>query len=240
MATAARGRTRKQPATQQKVLLPKRPTKIEEWFEAKIKEPSMFKTNEDGNLVVPPYKEGESEIIFEIHPKVEASTQHIKAEFESYREELKEPEEEFTRLKRELHDVLRLYHSDQATVQDVLDANHAVNVAQCKLNSLYKKTRTFTILNGLLDQDLSFDWYRRKKIVEPVSMTHYGIFPWKAFWTQQGDIIPDISESDDYEETQEESNDQSGGATAKKAPLTVQQRAIIANYRKKRAAGGHF
>lgn len=235
---ATRAKTTREKKTRRKKEkpLPKKPTDLESWLEAKVEHPKFFKVDKDGDLVVPPYNAGESEIVIEITPKAPATPEHIKSFFEQRTKSLKEAEEAFATAKRQLKDIYVAYKREQATLDEVLEANHAAATAEAALNSLVKYPRAFRDLKGLVANDLNFDWYRRMKIPVQVGTMESSVFPWKAFWTTAPEAI-DLE--DIYEEVEDENEAALKGGAKPKRNLTAQQRAIIANLRRKRFGGGH-
>ena len=213
------------------VALPKRPTTVEEWLEAKVKAPTRFTVDESGDLVVPPYKAGEAEVTIITRQKTPATADHVRRFFAARNESLKEPEAEFAEAKRNLQVVYAAYKREEASIDEVLDANQLAAQAQIKVNALVKFPRNFEPLEGLLNNDLSFDWYRRAKIPVPVGTMQSTVFPWKAFWTVAPDAIPEFDE-----EAFEDEDGMAGGAKPKRE-LTAQQRAIIANIKRKKMGG---
>lgn len=228
-------KTARKPRQKKEEPLPKKPTTAEEWLEAKVKAPKKFTTNENGDLVIPPYKAGESEVTIVQREKVPATTDHIRRFFAERNESLKEPEAEFAAAKRTLQEVYVAYKRGEVDSNDVLEANQNAAIAQVKVNEKVEFPRNFELLEGLLENDLNFDWYRRNKIAGPVFTIQTTRFPWQAFWTAAPDVIEVDEDEYDFEEENEEAR-MSGGAKPKKE-LTAQQRAIIANIKRKRAGG---
>lgn len=226
-------KTARKPRQKKQEPLPKKPTTVEEWLVAKVKAPNRFTTDKNGDLVVPPYKEGESEVIIVHREKVPATADHIRRYFADRNERLKEPEAEFAAAKRNLQEVHVAYKRGEVSVDDVLQANQAAAVAQAKVNSIVEGSRTFKKLEELLENDLSFDWYRRNKIAVEVGTMETTRFPWQTFWTSAPDVIEVDEEEYNFEDENEEAR-MSGGAKPKKE-LTAQQRAIIANIKRKSA-----
>lgn len=210
-----------------------RPTTVEEWIQAKKIAPIQFTVDSNGDLVVPPFKAGEAEMTIPLRAKQPATDEHIKKFFLDRIQSLKEAEEEFAAAKREAQQMYIAYKREEAELPDLLKANKKVAEAQVKLTALVKFPRSYELLKGLVENDLSFDWYRRSKIADPVGTVITTEFPWKAFWTEAADQIPEFDE----EAFESDDEGMSGGAKPKRE-LTAQQRAIIANYRKKRM-GAH-
>lgn len=211
--------------------LPKKPTTVEEWLEAKVRAPSRFTVDENGDLVIPPYKAGESEVTIVHRASAPATADHILKHYKARNEALKEPEAEYAEAKRNVQTVYAAYKREAASIDEVLQANENVRKAEIKINSLVKYPRNFEELQGLLVNDLNFDWYRRTKIPVPVGTMQSTVFPWKVFWTAAPDVIPDFDEADYFGE-----EGMAGGAKPKR-DLTAQQRAIIANIRKRKMGG---
>jgi len=225
MASVRKPKTRKQAS----VPLPKRPTTVEEWMEAKSKAPAFFTTTQEGDAIVPPYKEGETQNVLAINPLVPANRAFVEEFFAKRTEELKAAEEEFATAKRNLHDIVRAYKRGEDSASDVAIANSQVFRAQAKVNSIAKYPRSLEKVTDIEQYDLTFDWYRRAKFSMPVSAYTPSAFPWKDFWMPPSLEAP-IEEQDEGQEDQEGQE----GAGKQKKNYTPKQRAIIANIMKKR------
>ena len=214
------------------VTLPRRPTTVEEWLEARLKAPVYFEPNEAGEYVVPAYGGVTTETIIQPRPLVPATPELIAGYYAQRKEQLAEPEVNFSAAKRELLQVVMDYkrNPEMVTVEDVIAANQKANVAQCRLNSVAKYPRWFREGGPLEQYDLHFDWYRRAKIPEGSYTAEYGVFPWKAMLMQ-----PPVAEEPAAELEEEEE-----GEAKPKRVLTAQQKAIIASRAnaRRRAAGG--
>jgi predicted metal-dependent hydrolase len=222
MASVRKPKTRKQAS----VPLPKRPTTVDEWIEAKAKAPAFFSTTPEGDAIVPPYKEGETQNVLMINPLVPANRAFIEGFFAKRKEELQVAEEEFANAKRALHDIVRSYRNGDNTASEVASANAAVFTAQARVNSIAKYPRDFEQIKDIEQYDLTFDWYRRGKFAMHVGAYTPSTFPWKAFWMPPSAQAP-------VEELLEPQEEQEGGGNPKKN-YTPKQRAIIANIMKKR------
>jgi hypothetical protein len=223
MASVRKPKTRKQAS----VPLPKRPTTVDEWMEAKSKAPAFFTTTQEGDAIVPPYKEGETENVLMINPLVPANRAFIEGFFAKRTEELKVAEEEFADAKRKLHDVYRSYKRGEDSALDVVSANSHVFRAQAKVNSIAKYPRSLEEVKDIEQYDLNFDWYRRAKFSMTVNAYTPSTFPWKAFW------MPPSLEAPPEEPLEEQDEGQEGAGKQKKN-YTPKQRAIIANIMKRR------
>jgi len=223
MASVRKLKTRKQP-----VILPKRPTSVEEWIEAKKKAPAFFTTTQEGDAIVPPYKEGETENVLMINPLVPAKRAFIEDFYAKRAEELKVAEEEFAKLKRELHQTVLSYKREEIGADVVASKNENVYAAQAKVNMIAKYPRILEEVTGIEQYDLTFDWYRRGKFSMPVSAYMPSAFPWQAFW-MPGSMTDPVVE----DQSEENQDNQEGGKQKKN--YTPKQRAIIASIMKKRS-----
>jgi hypothetical protein len=216
------------PRKQASVPLPKRPTTVDEWMEAKSKAPAFFTTTQEGDAIVPPYKEGETQNVLAINPLVPANRAFVEGFFAKRAEELKVAEEEFAEAKRNLHDIVRAYKRGEESALDVASANSHVFRAQAKVNSIIKYPRSLEQVTDIEQYDLTFDWYRRAKFSMRVNAYTPSVFPWKAFW-----MPPSLEAPPEHLEEQEEQEGQEGAGKERKN-YTPKQRAIIANIMKKR------
>jgi hypothetical protein len=213
------------------LVLPKRPTTVEEWIEAKKKAPAYFITNQEGDAIVPANKEkGETENVLMINPLVPAKKAFIEDFYAKRAEELKVAEEEFAKLKRELHQTVLSYKREEIGADVVAIKNNNVYAAQAKVNMIAKYPRILEEVTGIEQYDLTFDWYRRGKFSMPVSAYMPSAFPWQAFW-MPGSMTDPVVE-DQSEENQDNQDNQEGGKQKKN--YTPKQRAIIASIMKKR------
>ena len=149
MASVRKPKTRKQAS----VPLPKRPTTVDEWMEAKCKAPAFFTTTQEGDAIVPPYKEGETENVLMINPLVPANRAFVEDFFAKRTEELKVAEEEFAIAKRNLHDIVRAYKRGEDSASDVAIANSQVFRAQARsirLQSTPEVLKMLKILNSMI------------------------------------------------------------------------------------------
>jgi hypothetical protein len=224
MTDRAKERGMKQMRTE----LGKQPTTVAEWLHAKTKFPKDFTINTEGDFIVPPVNPGDSEQILVVKPEVPATIETIQGFFAKRKESLKEPEENYTSAKRQLHEVITAYNAGLVGIPDVLDANQNVHIAECTLNAAAKLPRSIQDLTGTLEEkDLTLDHYAKRSIAEKVSQVTYSVFPWNAFWSVASETQAQEGKITEQEQVQIQEQPQKP-----KRVLTEQQRAIIASRRK--------
>ena len=213
------------------------PTTPEDWAEYKLSYVKEFGVNEAGDLTVPNGTGGVDRVIV-LPNRNPATREEIKTYYNTRAEQLKEPEEEFAKAKRTLHDVMAGYHAGTHTKRDVIDANHAVHKADCILNTIAKGNR---IVNTEYDEQqnlLNFDWYNRKKFAGPISIAEYSIFPWSIFWKDGPERTPEQLQTQPVP-TQADLNRQEGGKLSthapQKSPSDAARIGAIIHARKERA-----
>jgi hypothetical protein len=212
-------------------ILSHQPKTVSEWIEAKKTFPEFFTVNEVGDLKSPPIRTGEIDIEIHVEHEIPASIEHIQAYFNKRREDLKEPEKNYTAAKRHLHEIIDAYRQNKVDVADVLEANQNVHTAECILNNVAKLPRRYLSTEGKYEKkDLTLQHYDIQTLADPVGEVVYTTFPWKAFWMNSSNsknTMVDVSESNSETNnngvvTQEET-------TAKtKRTITPQIGAIIA------------
>jgi len=215
--------------------LGKQPTTVDEWLTAKAQFPKNFTVDKEGNLIVPPLKQNESEKTIVLEPEVPATLDHIQSFFANKRTSLKEPEEQYTSAKRNLHEVMNGYKAGLISVSDVLDANHNVHTAECTLNALAKLPRKInTDLTGSLqERDLTMQHYADRPIADTVTQVTYTTFPYNAFWMPGIQAAAEQREKEVLLQQQESKQEE----VKPKRILSKEQLAIIAAKRKAASSG---
>jgi hypothetical protein len=233
---AAPTRAQKQLQKQMQLQLSKQPTDVEEWLKAKVLFPKQFGVNEQGDLLAPPIQDADRVTTIPIVPKVPATLEYINTYFTKRKESLQEPEEIYTKAKRNLRVVMEEYKKGLVPVSDVIDANRNVQDAECKLNSLAKLPRFIRDLTETLEErDLTLQHYDVRKMAEPVFQAMYTTIPWDAFWMTASAREEEERNAELLTQQQQEEGPITGSNKPKRT-FTPKQRAIIAANRAKVAA----
>jgi hypothetical protein len=213
-------------------VLSHQPKTVSEWIEAKKTFPEFFTVNEVGDLKSPSIRTGEIDIEIHVEHEIPGTIEHIQAYFNKRREDLKEPEENYTAAKRHLHDMMDAYRQKKVDIADVLEANQNVHTAECILNNVVKLPRRYLSTEGKYEKkDLTLQHYDIQKLADPVGEVVYTTFPWKAFWMNIADskkTINTISESESTSETDGVVTQEETTAVKTKRAITPQIGAIIA------------
>jgi hypothetical protein len=178
--------TRIKKAVKSTVILPKQPETVQEWAIARAKYPTLFRFTTDGDLVSAPVLPSDQERII-IAPKIiSTSVAQQKEFFQKRLDSLKEPEETFAEAKRNLQKMMMIYTANPGAITeyDIILANQQVHDAECILGSLAKGPRYFLTQTGVVEGQLTHDWYDRSVIPDPVCIGQYTTFPIDAFYTE--------------------------------------------------------
>jgi hypothetical protein len=212
------------------------PLTVEDWVKARIQFPKIFKFTEEGDLDVPPIKPSDTRKIIRFEKYIPATSKYTMDFLNIRRNGAIKPEEEYTIAKRKLQQLVASFdpNSGDITVDDILDANEEVKVAECAVSAAVKMPRNIVMIDEIQQSMLNFNWYDRAKNPEIVLSAEYTMFPVQAFWMPQGEqvvepqpnVLPTKINLDEEEENDEDAEiNQQGGRTNR--IVTNQVRGII-------------
>lgn len=201
------------------------PKTIEEWIEAKKRNPNMFGYTPEGDLILSPVRQGDVEKVLVIPKYVPASTRQIQEFFKNKAQGITEPQEQFAMAKQTLRRIVEAYKNGQATATDVKVANQQTKDAETLLNSKYRYPMYYTMISGMPEYDLTFANYNRvasSKFADPVFEASSTPFPIEAFWVPASKAVVEEAEAEAEEPIQ-----QQGGQPQEKKKLSYGAIAVI-------------
>jgi hypothetical protein len=153
---------------------------IDDWAQARVKNPAKFGFTPQGDLV------GADQSVLEMNPKVAASPEVIQQRLEEKKAKIAEAEANYTVAQRNLQQVIAQYRAQLASAGDVVSANQAVHVADCALALVAKYPRYIQRGGSYMFRDLHLnDFYNVRKFPDPVLEIEYTSFPTGIFWTDK-------------------------------------------------------
>jgi len=200
---------------------PKEAETVDDWFRQKVRFPTKYTMTPEGDLITP------SGRVFELNPKVLATPEYIKQQFDNRNQKRKEAEQDYITAKRELHDIIQTYKNSSRTDTDaaiVMIANQKVHDAECVLNNITKENMNIILVEGLRENELNIDDpYNTSKIADPVIAGEYATFNWKYFYMDKPqETVPEQIPEDDTT-----SNQQGGEQGEMKKEKTPEEKARI-------------
>lgn len=163
------------------------PKTVEEWLEARIKEPSVFTLSSEGNLVAPAVKSGESEIILDCPQYYNASKGQIQNLLQKRSEKISELKIKYSKARRNLFEIYKEYKAGIATIDQVLTANKEVSEAEQELLMTATSGRAVRIAmpdpmaRDLLPEEKKSD----KKVSDSVYIVDKYRYSWDLFFTDK-------------------------------------------------------
>jgi len=189
MASTRRGKKEKQKVFSQ-------PKNVEEWLNAKILSPSLFKVTPEGMLISPPIESGDIERIIPLESRIPATVKHIEEQFAKRTEEVKVAEENFTEARRSLQRIVDAFRRGMASTGDVVIANQQVKEAEAFLVQKATMNRKVDYVNPQPQvRELFLDnRYIEDMMKDPVFKIYRGNFPWTYYYEFKGEFDNDLIE----------------------------------------------
>jgi hypothetical protein len=170
------------------------PKTVEEWLNAKVLSPSLFKVSPEGMLISPPIESGDIERIIPLESRIPATVKHIEEQFAKRTEEVKLAEENFTEARRSLQRITDAFRKGMASTGDVVIANQQVKEAEA---FLLQKAIVNRSINELFPspevRDLFLDnRYVTDKIKDMVYKLNRENFPWTYYYENRAEFDNDL------------------------------------------------
>lgn len=121
------------------------PKTLEEWIEARVRDPKTFRLTSEGNALAPAIGSGNRELILDIPKKSPATAEQIEQYYAEREASIKDAKTNYAEARRALYNVHKQYKAGVATISDYLLANKQVNEAEQMLIASGVKERSTKI-----------------------------------------------------------------------------------------------
>lgn len=157
------------------------PKTLEEWIEARVRDPKTFRLTSEGNALAPAIGSGNRELILDIPKKSPATAEQIDQYYAERETNIKDAKSNYAEARRALYNVYKQYKAGVATISDYLLANKQVVEAEQILIASAVKERSTKIsqptplLRDLYpeaknsDKKPSYDIYELRRVSLPWS-----------------------------------------------------------------------
>jgi nucleoside diphosphate kinase len=166
-----------------RMFVKKQPTTLEEWTKARSMSrlQELFGYTEEGDLEVGKVLESDQKKIIVLPKYKEATSDYIHEKIKEKNEAIKKAEDDYTKAKRNLQNVMADYLASEKSdvdISEVLRANQEVKDMESALNTVakYPRTMKYQFNRKLKESDLTFDSHDKRPVASEVRMVEYTYF----------------------------------------------------------------